>query len=582
MAGLNPKGHGKIEIRGLKGGFTISLENAEENQFYSVILVSGNHDYELGKVYTEKNGKGREELTFNIHDLEASGFQIDKLNGIIIKRGKDILLGGYLDKEDNSIQGYINRMMKAESKKIEEVPEERKEVVELVEEKGPEAEVYNEAIEAEEEPEVRVEEEVIDEIEIKEEILEEVDDAQIEAESVTEWIEVEDVSDVLENIETNIEIDQFIEAEAGEEFVAVFEPVMEIDQYPEPVAIEVEGVAIEAEETYMETEAVVEGPEFEPVDIELQAEAEEIEPIVMEMQEAIEMPEAEAVAEEFEPEAVFEEMESEVVAEEPDFEQVVSELEFEPIAIEQEPVAIEQEPIATEQEPIAIEREPIAIEQEPVAIEPEAVAKERGPEFEALELESVVVENEPEPVAIEPESIPIEFEPTEYKESREEIVEINKMDYEHNRRIIQRDQTTNYILNILRYFPHVDPFRINLHGYKWWRIDYQDEEKGFLPYFSYVIGGEKKYIKSYNIATSRELMSSFAHYLFGLYHSGDEVKYYVYAVPGGFYKDEQPHGGVTGFNTWFPSNEISGYWLLYIDPLTGKVIYPINPMIPTE
>ena len=48
-----------------------------------------------------------------------------------------------------------------------------------------------------------------------------------------------------------------------------------------------------------------------------------------------------------------------------------------------------------------------------------------------------------------------------------------------------KNQTTNYVLNILAFFPYIEPFKIDLKGYNWWRIDIDDprEDKGFLPYF---------------------------------------------------------------------------------------------------
>ncbi len=509
MAGFSPRGHGKIEIKGLKGSLSISLENAEEDQFYSVMVVDRGKEFELGKVYTERNGKGREELTFNISDLEASGFSVDKLNGIVIKRGKDVLLGGYLDKEDGSLENYIKSLL------VKEEPVVRKEAVELkAEEPEPIEEAYMEEsiepavenfyVEAEEIPEnfdveveqvpeiFDVEAEAVEEVpEAVEEVLQVAEVEEIEIES----IDAEDTFEALESVEIDIEVNQFIEMEAGEDFEAEFEPVMELSQEPEIEAIEPD---------------VIEPEEIEPEEIELEG-------------------------------------------------------------IEPEKIAMEFEPIE-EYGSAAVE---FGAEFEP--INPEDF------ETEAVELGAVEIEIEPEVAAIEPEPVAEEVEPLiEYEESNEEVIEIKNMDYEQNRRIIQRNQTTSYILNILRYFPHVDPLRINLNGYSWWRIDYQDEEKGFLPYFSYVVNNEQRYGRQNHIATAKDLMSSYGHYLFGLYDSGNEVKYYVYAVPGAFYRDEQPHSGVTGFNTWFPGNEISGYWLLYIDALTGKVIYPINPMIPTE
>ena len=55
---------------------------------------------------------------------------------------------------------------------------------------------------------------------------------------------------------------------------------------------------------------------------------------------------------------------------------------------------------------------------------------------------------------------------------------------EYIRRLNHRNQMTNYILNILRFFPYVQPFKFNLNGYSWWQIkdDGTDSYKGFLPY----------------------------------------------------------------------------------------------------
>ena len=46
--------------------------------------------------------------------------------------------------------------------------------------------------------------------------------------------------------------------------------------------------------------------------------------------------------------------------------------------------------------------------------------------------------------------------------------------------------------------------------------------------------------------------------------------------------EEHPFRGITGFNTWYDSMDGIGYWVLYIDPMTGNIIYPINPMVPSE
>lgn len=375
MEGNKAKGHGKLEIKGLKGNLSISLENAEIDQNYNVLFVEGDKTYNIGKVYTENNGKSKEEIEFNISDLEAKGLSLDRINGILIIRDKNVLLGEYIGKDNGCLERYIKSQIAA----------------------------------------------------AKEESQEELD--------YQEEIEVQDESELMET-QPPIEPEYILE--------------------PEPVF-------------HYETEEFEPGPEFEPV------------------------PDPEEI------------MPQEILAED-DFV-----ADFQPIG------------------DLGLESEPIAVEAEP-----------------------------------------------------QEEVSAKEYNNDYNRKVTQRNQTTKYILSILRYFPYVDPFRVNLSGYNWWRIDYQDDGKGFLPYFGYVINSEKSNQVINKDVTANELMEVHEHYIFGLYNMGDEVKYYVYGIPGGFHIDEHPYGGDTGFNTWFEGSDIPGYWLIYIDPLTGEVMKPINPMEPTD
>ncbi len=154
---------------------------------------------------------------------------------------------------------------------------------------------------------------------------------------------------------------------------------------------------------------------------------------------------------------------------------------------------------------------------------------------------------------------------------------------EYARRLHHRNQMTKYILSILRFFPQVQPLKIYLHNYSWWRIEDDGTEpyRGFLPYYNYLMSSDYKYPFLHNSATCMNQIRKYGHYLFGLYKEGKETKYYVYGVPGKFTQEEHPFKGITGFNTWYDSLDGIGYWILYIDPITGKVIYPINPMVPS-
>lgn len=376
MRHLNPKGHGKMELRNNRIKFSINIENAEKNSYYNVILLGDKGTYDLGKVLTDNKANGNGHFDLNYREIESAGFPLEKINGIILLRDSNLLLSAYMENDDKSIENYMTSLSKINNKGQEE--------------------------------------EKIQEEEIIAEFVEELLEETIEAEEEVQYIE------------NDLEL--------------------EADYYPP--------------------------------DIEDQDTIEDQEPI--EDQDFHKGEDASLVTEE-------------------EYDKAMQEVFY---------------------------------------------------DYQAQ----------------------AQIEESEYFKAEEE------------RKQSQRDQTTNYILNILRFFPFIEPFKIDLKGYNWWKIDIDDprEDKGFLPYFSYVAGGSHKYPLVQNAVTATELIRKNKHYLFGLYNSNDEVKFYVYGVPGDFTADDHPQRGTTGFNTWFEGQDYLGYWLIYIDPITGRIIYPINPMIPKD
>lgn len=447
IPGLNPKGHGKLEIKGLRGSIFINVDNGEGNSSYSLLLINGNNAYEIGKIYTEENGRGKGEFAFNLKDLEAMGYSVNKINGILIARGSQILLGGYINKEDNSLERYIKLITKVQMTQPEEPIEEVADIEPAQEE------VYEE-IREEASAQKLIEEETHAQELVVEEIIEEVTPHELVEE---ELVEEESVSTEAYVEETEVMWDEEIVIPQDQEL-------------EEPILEDTDQVTVFAEE-----------------EIE--------EPFVWEL---------------FEPSV-----------EEPEVEDSENEVYI---------------PLDSPYEDQQMEVE-------------EFVEQTLG----ALEEDNDSVE-----------------------------VEYSNLDYK--RRLNQMNQTTNYVLNILRFFPYVEPFKYNMGGYNWWRIDIEDsnEQRGFLPYFSYVTGGNQKYPIIENAVTANELMRKHQHYLFGMYNVNDVTKFYVYGIPGKFTKENHPQRGQTGFNTWFESNDDDGYWILFIDPLTGKVIHPINPMVPID
>lgn len=243
--------------------------------------------------------------------------------------------------------------------------------------------------------------------------------------------------------------------------------------------------------------------------------------------------------------------------------------------------------------------EPAYIEQEEVEVlEPDCIEQEVE---EVLDLDSIQYEEEetiePDPIEIEIPKEPPKIETSEEVEEIEELfapedtesldlerIEEDYKTWEYFRKLNQKDQTVDYVLSILRFFPYIEPFKQALHGYNWWivEMDKENEYSSFLPYFSHVTGGNNK--EPYNKLgiTCNELIDKYNHYLFGLYNEGGSVRYFLYGIPGEFTLNEQPYKGEGGFSTWYEGENTFGYWIVYIDPMTGKPIELINPMVPIE
>ncbi len=78
------------------------------------------------------------------------------------------------------------------------------------------------------------------------------------------------------------------------------------------------------------------------------------------------------------------------------------------------------------------------------------------------------------------------------------------------------------------------------------------------------------------------------HQLIGLQYAQGAVKYLVHGIPGRFCLRDQPYGGSTGYVYWhpLPGQQYKpgdyGYWLIYIDPATGEVVFPDKALKPPD
>ena len=143
----------------------------------------------------------------------------------------------------------------------------------------------------------------------------------------------------------------------------------------------------------------------------------------------------------------------------------------------------------------------------------------------------------------------------------------------------------NYIEDLLKVFPQIEPFEEKLEDYKWWEIHYNERtiHRAYMPFISHVEDLAKtKDIDPRAISDYQRQFHRYQHYIFGIaYDKGQKVKYYIYGMPGKKTKLEQPYKGKTGFVYWHPCYQDQeqegefGYWLLHIDS-SEQLVNPLG------
>lgn len=143
-----------------------------------------------------------------------------------------------------------------------------------------------------------------------------------------------------------------------------------------------------------------------------------------------------------------------------------------------------------------------------------------------------------------------------------------------------RSKFDESLYNVLKDYKGLEPLSVKIKDLSWWYIPYDETgvRNGFLPYYNQIISSYYPYPMSNRVTTCSYLMKKYGHYIFGIYKEKDEIVRFVYGVPGGFKKEEQPYKGVTGFKNWSYSNkendERHGYWLVFVNPRTGEATEP--------
>jgi hypothetical protein len=120
------------------------------------------------------------------------------------------------------------------------------------------------------------------------------------------------------------------------------------------------------------------------------------------------------------------------------------------------------------------------------------------------------------------------------------------------------DKVKDYFNRLFDNHKKVTPFDDSAGEVDWIRVENRNE-----PLYPY-----------YRVNEMNRNSSYLDHYLVGLVRNQGKVQYVVYGIPG-IYSNVPPMS-MHGFSRWLPvkNGYGAGYWLLYIDAISGNIAYP--------
>ena len=323
----------------------------------------------------------------------------------------------------------------------------------------------------------------------------------------------------------------------------------------EKIEIESEPEILTEPEPEVKREAIieVEPEEVEPESKELpgiEAESGSIVEIESESEELLER--------EVEPEVEPEEVESEEPQPEVESEKVEPE-ETEPEEVE--PKSEELPEIEAEPEPIIeVESEPELdtipeINLEPLTTYP---GQPTQPNYEDENPQVEVYRRADEELRRSEEELKRAYEDS-YQGYLRDLANQNRI-YPYNRATYW-DNVKDYFTGLFKAHQRIEPFDHELGDVEWIRV--QQAIPGASGYYAESLYRYPYYNSSYP-----------DHYILGLIKDKGETKYVVYGIPSMY--SMIPPISINGFSRWASIKEGygMGYWLLYIDAISGRVVYP--------
>lgn len=140
------KGHIRLEVRGNKGKISLSVEGLrprDDIRYKLYALTDEKHGFKevsLGVIDVDKNARGRLNLNFNPNSINKSQIGINGFNIFLVKEENiekeraQVILGGYIHKDDGSMSKVKQKREKKSLEKKKPIEERKVETKEKVEE----------------------------------------------------------------------------------------------------------------------------------------------------------------------------------------------------------------------------------------------------------------------------------------------------------------------------------------------------------------------------------------------------------------------------------------------------------------
>ncbi|GAA0744009.1 hypothetical protein [Clostridium oceanicum] len=151
-------------------------------------------------------------------------------------------------------------------------------------------------------------------------------------------------------------------------------------------------------------------------------------------------------------------------------------------------------------------------------------------------------------------------------------IDVKSEDY-RDKEDYPRGVVGNFFNSLVKDFKNIENFNEEIKRCKWYNIpiENKDDMKDTCNYDKYMV-------VYHPMISYYPYIEKHKHYVMGYKCDKEgEMKYLVYGIPGKKAKKDQPFEGKSGFVTWISKeNEEDGYWLMFYDYKTSKVIIPTN------